>query len=427
MAGLVQTIAVVDKSGKAISSVGLLLHIYQQFIDKRQSKHLVSVWKEAKAAYLDRKAEVAANRKDAYRGSGSGQRVLKESKDRHRSAPSSPTHHHHHSSSQQRPSTDRHRSSISIHSGSRSSRAIYPESSHRHSQDLHSTTSPMPGIRRSQTADDDVRLVQRHRLPARSMTSPSSANDIDMGLAYGDLPPSPRSRSASPEQRELQPLVGKVARLLEEADCLQHSATATMTSLQKNPEAMAAVALALAELSNLLRKMAPTALVTLRNSAPAVFSLLISPQFLIAGGVAVGLTVVAFGGYKIIKRIKASEGLDKEQSMDEMIEVGGDVGRIEDWRRGVAESDLESLSGTSVEGELITPHAHALSKLNLAENNRQHARKHKSESNGGSSRGSGSHRKERTVESSSKVSSKKSGRTKMEKSKKPSPLRLMFH
>ena len=268
------------------------------------------------------------------------------------------------------------------------------------------------------------------------MTTPSSPTEIDMDLAYGDLPPSPGSRNGSPDQRDLLPLVGNVSRLLEEADCLQHSAMATIASLQKNPEAMAAVALALAEVSNLVRKMAPTALISIRNSAPAVFGLLTSPQFLIAGGVAVGLTVVAFGGYKIIKRLKAEGQLEKEQSVDEMLEIGGDLKRIEHWRRGVAESDLASLDGTSVEGELITPHAHALSKLNLEENNWRQ----KTESlQSGSSRGGSRHHKERErkVEGSSKVSSstkkgsstsraKKERDGKEKKEKKPSPLRLMF-
>ena len=57
-----------------------------------------------------------------------------------------------------------------------------------------------------------------------------------------------------------------------------------MTSLQKNPEAMAAIALTLAEISNIASKMAPGALMALKTGAPAVFALLAAPEFLIAGG-----------------------------------------------------------------------------------------------------------------------------------------------
>ena len=70
---------------------------------------------------------------------------------------------------------------------------------------------------------------------------------------------------------------------------------------------MAAVALTLAEISNLVTKMAPGALMAVKTSAPTVFAILAAPEFLIAVGVGVGLTVVAFGGYKIIKKIKAEE------------------------------------------------------------------------------------------------------------------------
>ncbi|QVM07292.1 hypothetical protein D8B26_001994 [Coccidioides posadasii str. Silveira] len=190
-----------------------------------------------------------------------------------------------------------------------------------------------------------------------------------MDLAYGEFHPSSLERLQAQEpDPELDGLVGKVKSLLIEADCAHHSASATIAHLQKNPDAMAAVALTLAEISNLVKKMAPTALVALRNSAPAVFALLSSPQFMIAAGVGIGVTVVMFGGYKIIKQItaakEASAPEEPQAHMDEMMEIDASLSRIEMWRRGVAESEAESC-GTSVDGEFITPTAAAMSGIYL--------------------------------------------------------------
>jgi len=219
-----------------------------------------------------------------------------------------------------------------------------------------------------------------------------------------------------------------VKRILEEADCLQYSASAIIATLQKNPDAMAAVALTLAELSNIVTKMAPGVLTAMKASSPAVFALLASPQFLIAGGVAVGVTIVAFGGFKIIKKIRSKQAVEVP-GMDEMMEIGGDVNRIDNWRRGIAEEQEHSV-GTSVEGEFITPQAAALSKLNLNEVRASEIRRKEveSESRKTSSSRSGSEKGSKTSsKASSKDSSKASSkRTRKEKVKKPSPLRLMF-
>ncbi|MGI4815727.1 MAG: hypothetical protein ACRYGG_20660, partial [Janthinobacterium lividum] len=127
-----------------------------------------------------------------------------------------------------------------------------------------------------------------------------------MDLAYGEPPPNLFQRPAEDEP-ELKGLVGKVRGLLDEAHCLQHSVASTISTLQKNPDAMAAVALTLAEISNLIKKMPPGTIFKLRAAAPAIFALLSSPQFLIAGGLAVGVTIVAFGGYKIVKKLQAKK------------------------------------------------------------------------------------------------------------------------
>lgn len=256
------------------------------------------------------------------------------------------------------------------------------------------------------------------------MTSPSKIEKIDMDLAYGDIPP-PLPVARIEDEGELKGLVGKVKMILEEADCLQYTATAIISSLQGNPDAMAAVALTLAEISSIVSKMAPGALVALKGSSPAVFALLASPQFLVAAGVGVGVTIVALGGYKIIKKIKA-RNVEEEPGMDEMLEFSGDVSRIDTWRRGIVEADEQSV-GTSIDGEFITPHAAALSRLNLNDvESRAPRRKHKSSRSTKDSETSSSKKSSSSSKSSKTAKSSKEQEKKEKKEKKPSPLRLMF-
>lgn len=178
-----------------------------------------------------------------------------------------------------------------------------------------------------------------------------------MDLAYGELPPPlpPRRRD---EEMELRSQMTKLQRLLEEAHCLQYSATAIVKSLESNPDQMAAVALTLAEISSLASKMAPGALTALKGAFPVVIALLASPQFMIAAGVGVGVTIIAFGSYKIIKKIqrrKEIAGVPEPQSeYDELQEINQDISRIESWRRGIADAQASN-AGTSVEGEFVTP------------------------------------------------------------------------
>lgn len=252
----------------------------------------------------------------------------------------------------------------------------------------------------------------------------SSPSHIDMDLAYGDIPP-PLPVASIDHEAELKGLVGKVKLLLEEADCVQYSVTAIIASLQRNPDAMAAVALTLAEISNIATKMAPGVLAAMKGSAPAVFALLASPQFLIAAGVGVGVTIVALGGFKIIKKIKA-RNFEEDPGMDEMLEIGGDVNRIDSWRRGIAEVEEQSI-GTSVDGEFITPTAAALSRLSLHDEGVNcSGRKHRI-SNVVNEPENTSSKKSSKSKGSKPTKSMKEKREKMEKRpKKPSPLRLIF-
>ena len=382
---------------------------------------MISVFKEAKAAYRERKAEVVAARQYEQEGKPARRFLRAATVEDDISTSSSRRHSRHHHRRSRTTNTGRRHSSNASRSDSNT---IYTSSQNRFSSDLGSPTVPSDTFtRRHSVQEDDFELPRPPPLPVRSMTlPPRPLAPIDMDLAYGPIPP-PLAVVRQVEEEEFKGLVKKVKRILEEADCLQYSATATIACLQQNPEAMAAVALTLAEISNMAKGLAPSALVAMKGSSPAVFALLASPQFLIAGGMAVGVTIVAFGGYKIIKRIRAKNGLESP-GVDEMLEIGGDVSTIDSWRRGIAEVEEQSV-GTSVDGEFITPQAIALSRLNLNE--------HQTPPSLVSSRSSRKKRSSRSgvekgSETSSKTSSRVTSREKKEKQlKKPSPLRLMFH
>lgn len=205
-------------------------------------------------------------------------------------------------------------------------------------------------LRRRQT--DGAALSPRRR----SFDLRRSCDSIDMDLAYGDVPPPLPARSVD-EEAQFRGKMSKLTRIIEEANCVQHSATATIAHLQKNPDALAAVALSLAEASNLARKLAPGALMSAGKLFPAAFALLLSPEFLIAGGLAVGVTVVMLGGYKVIKRLKDRKELEKEvEEPLQLQEIEPELSNIEIWRRGIAEAEATSIA-TTTEGEFVTPEA----------------------------------------------------------------------
>lgn len=214
--------------------------------------------------------------------------------------------------------------------------------------------------------------------PGDDQIVPRRSKEIDMHLAYGDIPPDlehrvdldPTHESMSSEGKA-KALTRKVEFLLDEAHCLQHSATSTISHLQKNPDAAAAVALTLTELSGVVAKMSPAFLGLLKGSSPAVFALLASPQFLIGTGAVVGITVIMFGGWKIVKRVKeqqaAREALafqgnpapypiaptEYSDGVDEALVMDDDLSTIETWRRGIP----ASCDNESADLELITPQA----------------------------------------------------------------------
>jgi hypothetical protein len=270
-----------------------------------------------------------------------------------------------------------------------------------------------------------------------------------MDLAYGDYsdaPPLPVARIE--DTRELNEKLTGLQRMLEEVNCLQHSAGATIENLQKNPEALAAVGLTLAEISTMVTKLAPGALPGIKASFPAIMALLASPQFAIAAGVAVGVTIIAFGGYKIVKKIQAANREKKDsvlmleddgegeregeepaspaETLDELRELSS----VEKWRRGIADEQARSV-GTSVDGEFITPLASRTlieeGKLTEADfkpkESDKDKKKREKKSRKAESEAGKSVRSERSSRSSS---SKTKDKKEKEKKKEPSGLKLLF-
>ncbi|RAL13184.1 uncharacterized protein BO97DRAFT_44936 [Aspergillus homomorphus CBS 101889] len=357
MAPLGETIAVIDKSGKVVST----------------SKHLFGVFSQAKNAYRERKAQVQSERNAKI----AEREALKALQNYHiDDAPSVAS---------SRRSRSRHHSGRSHYTRGGS---LYEEDVHWRGHEADSYyDQPREMVRRHTHHDVGVRDTALRPVPVRSR---SDAPHVDMDLAYGEFHPSaleaqaPNESQLSPQQGQLQriedpELNGLVTRaqwLLEEADCMQHTATATIAHLQKNPESMAAVALTLAEISNLVTKLAPSALGALKAAAPSVFALLASPQFLIAAGVGLGVTIVMFGGYKIIKQIQSSttskapvleapQPQIEEPSMEDLMELNTEcLSSVEMWRRGVADAEADS-AGTSVDGEFITPTAAMMSGIDV--------------------------------------------------------------
>ena len=363
MAAITQTIAIFDRSNKVVST----------------SKQLKNVFKEAKMAYLERKAEIIEARRSKedkdLRKSTKGMTLANDANSevsrrsrRHRS----------HRKENERPMAGgQHHSSgdtrrIQPYVESEVDGPRYADDPHARHVGLAEFNDELYGHHRSapttphesprghelvrRTTDLPLQTQRQHRpTPARS----HSVSEIDMDLAYGDfhhesLMLDPRTEQKLQKQ-EMSSLVLKCKMLMEEANCAQHSVRAMILHLQQHPDAMAAVALTLAEISNLASKMAPGVLMAFKTGAPGVFAMLAAPEFLIAVGVGVGITVVMFGGYKIIKKIKARVSDKEDDAMEEMLDVK-ELDRIDHWRRGIADDETASIA-TSVEGEFITPMA----------------------------------------------------------------------
>lgn len=134
----------------------------------------------------------------------------------------------------------------------------------------------------------------------------SEEDDITSSLAFGEYHAETFEQIHRDAEQDMKGLMAKTQQMLIEAKCAEASAMATINHLQTNPEAMAAIALTLAEVSKLAKNVGPHILNALKVAFPSAFALLACPQFLVASSVGIGITIVMIGGYKIIKRIKAA-------------------------------------------------------------------------------------------------------------------------
>ncbi|KAI0026223.1 hypothetical protein F4780DRAFT_15547 [Xylariomycetidae sp. FL0641] len=376
-----EVITIVNQSGKIISN----------------GKQLLNIFKEAKAAYQEKKeairAERAVRRSETYDLSCGDPRY-----DYHDPAAARYAAHDDDAVSyaSRRSRRSRWHPSSRRRSASQSggARPALTEGNLRTHSEVSSTTPSRPPLsyRPPQAGADDNnnRTVVARRGLFRSRSTTQNNNkkqkEVDMDLAYGSVPPDLGARAdldpayhAPEKEATARALMERIEAVLTEAQCLHHTATHIIAHLQVNPEAAAAVALTLAELSALLAKMSPSFLAVIKGGSPAIFALLASPQFLIAAGVAVGVTVVMFGGWKIIQRI--SEGPqplalpvpaaqpqqqqqqqqqqgNNRQDYDEALVVDRELSSIESWRRGIWPfSGSNNNSKERADLELISPEA----------------------------------------------------------------------
>ncbi|KAI0602055.1 hypothetical protein F4775DRAFT_538153 [Biscogniauxia sp. FL1348] len=385
----VEIVTIVNQSGKVISN----------------GKHILNVLKEARATYQEKKAalkvERAIKRSQTFdvaaepryddavdhgligwqqRSSFDDGASRASSRRSHRSRSSK-----HRSVSESRPALTE--GNLKTHSEVSSTAPSRVPSAYKSSYGENALRAPMPThLEESESLVPARRSVYMHGSrsdPSIQENGGKAKKDIDMNLAYGDLPPDLEERvdldpayKSEEKEQEAEDLIDKIENLLTEAHCMHHTATHIIQHLQDNPEAAAAVALALAELSALLGKMSPSFLAILKGGSPAIFALLASPQFLIAAGVTVGVTVVMFGGWKIIKRIQEGQEANAKRAMafsaqtqepseaayppsevsqgfDEALVVEEELSSIETWRRGIAPFGEDEVADL----ELISPEA----------------------------------------------------------------------
>ncbi|KAI1102691.1 hypothetical protein F4804DRAFT_312236 [Jackrogersella minutella] len=391
----VEIVTIVNSSGKIISN----------------GKHLINVLKEAKASYQEKKAAIKAERAiqrsdtfdvptvphyyDEVEYGGWPRRLS------HDDAASQATsrrsyrskHSRQRSSSQTRPAlTESNLQTLSEVSSTAPSRPPVTYHSPYAETTPRDMTLSRPTLAHSPTVpiydDEPYTVAPMHTIPVhRSVSDPAlreKGKEIDMNLAYGNVPPDLEERvdldpayKAAQKEREALDLMTKIEKLLTEAQCLHHTATHIIQHLQGNPDAAAAVALTLAELSALLGKMSPSFLTVIKGGSPAIFALLASPQFLIAAGVTVGVTVVMFGGWRIVKRMGQEAGpatpmafpayqpglpeparspypeTEISAGFDEALVLEEELSSIESWRRGIVPFGADD----QADMELISPEA----------------------------------------------------------------------
>lgn len=343
--GIAETITVVSKSGKAVAT----------------TNGLKSIIIDAHTAYKVRKKEIKAERlRNATTSAESSSPTIHQPEiSENESDDSGFT-----SSANATPTRGRSPNGFPAHDGehSRSRTYLDPQDARSKSRlrnvvvddETQSDTEQAPALPRRRT---DL-YSERPAFNERS----ASTGDMENEPEPAETPPLLPKRKKN-DVGQLTVEVSKLQMLLDEASCVQHSATETISGLTKDPARFAAVACSMGQISKIVRKMPPGTLTALKGAFPVVVALLLSPEFMIAAGVGVGVTVIALGGYKIVQRVKRKTAdkaiADKPLDIQKLQELDTrEVEQIKVWRQGLAIED--SGVSTPVEAEFATPAAEQL-------------------------------------------------------------------
>ncbi|KAA8909677.1 hypothetical protein FN846DRAFT_941810 [Sphaerosporella brunnea] len=293
------TVSVMDQHGKVVHN---------------GSKTFFSALREAKEAYKQRKAEIAAERQAQRRAR---EKVM--------ASPGRP----------QRRQTD---PVLTIQNSSSSNHKDERKKPHRRQ-----TTRAGP-VTEDSIAEDSLvvredALVRRDSSARRRRSHDEDELQVStrgagaMAAARNPALEMAPALFNDPSVIAVQTLLARVQSIIDELQCWTVGLTTLITELQKTPETFAAVGLSLAEIAQMATHVAPAAMVVLKTAFPTVFALINSPHFAVIAGVAGAATVIVLGGYKIVKSImagaddnlKMAYGELPDEALMEEANLGGEI------------------------------------------------------------------------------------------------------
>lgn len=146
--------------------------------------------------------------------------------------------------------------------------------------------------------------------------SPAALAMMQNNASLLSLAPAALLAGGDPLAETLQLLLSQLQNTIDEMSCITAGIGALISELQKVPDTLAVVGLTLAEISAIIAKISPVAIMGMKSAFPVIFGLLGSPQFAIIAGVGMAATVVVLGGYKIIKNVVGAgpvKGAEEEE------------------------------------------------------------------------------------------------------------------
>lgn len=150
--------------------------------------------------------------------------------------------------------------------------------------------------------------------------SPAALAMMHNNASLLSLAPAALLAGGDPLADTLQLLLMQLQNTIDELSCITAGIGALISELQKVPDTLAVVGLTLAEISAIIAKISPAAIMGMKAAFPVIFGLLGSPQFAIVAGVGMAATVIVLGGYKIIKNVvgagPARDPEEEERDLD---------------------------------------------------------------------------------------------------------------